>query len=252
MTKIGILMTTYAPASIDGARRLTGGTIALQSWAKYLRADTYTFHLHVADDGTPTLQMYIEELISRWEWAGAHGVHGRPPNPAVAGGVFHSYSIQHQRGVGASLNAGLRTLFGEGIDLILYAVDDWALTQDLDIGHWAKWLKETPGFGCVRLGPPHPYNLGHVEPLTPDFNGWGLVLHPRQNFAISHRPALWHRRMFDALGWWKEDCSALECEADMSQRWVTYDAPGIVLALPHPWQHLDGIELGECQPADRP
>ena len=71
--------------------------------------------------------------------------------------------------------------------------------------------------------------------------GWGLRLE-RYGFAFGHRPALYHRRMIDAYGFFDENCSALECERLYNERFSTTKGPDILLALYTPYEHDDSLE----------
>ena len=132
--------------------------------------------------------------------------------------------------------------------LVLYAVDDWALTADLDLTPWADALMVRPDIGMVRLGPPHPDLTGTVVMLP---EGWALRL-DRHHFANATRPFLAHRRFYDAYGWYDEEQSAYECERLHNLRYAHAPAglPDVVLALPHPWIHVGEAEVGDITPGE--
>jgi hypothetical protein len=230
---VTIVSTTYFPAGIDGATRRIAAQQALESWDRHLNYQG-ELRLHVADDGSPD--------------GNAVGVSRFP----------FMVSRQERRGVGASLNAGFRQAF-ERSPLALYAVDDWEVVEPFDLTLWADLLMEREDIGCVRLGPPHPGTRGSVEmfsleaepPANPERGGWFLRLDP-YGFAFGHRPALYHRRMIDAYGWFEEGVNALECERLYAERYAREslfgDMPQVVLALPHPWRHIDSIELADIEP----
>lgn len=215
---ISIVMTTYI--TVKSRKQAVEKTLA--SWEENLKYEG-TAQLIIADDGS-TLDWQPKKFWSL---------------PILEMG-------QRRHGVGASLNRGFMTAF-KSSPLVLYAVDDWALTEDFDLTPWAEMLLTREDIGMVRTGPPHPGIGGVVEALTPNWQGWALRL-ARKNFAFAHRPALYHQRLIDSYGWFKEDCSALECERDYNERFVTGTGPDIVLALPHPWQHIASIELSAMEP----
>jgi hypothetical protein len=237
---IVILMTTWAPDNAVGRSRARSAQIALSSWAEHLRYPR--LGLHIADDGS-TLPGHVERL---------HEL-------GIALGWEVTTSRQERGGVGASLNAGIAVAARQKA-LALYAVDDWALTADLDLIPWAELLQHwapdvagqlpgLPSVGCVRLGPPHPDQTGRVV-MAP--SGWALLL-DRHHFVAAQRPALWNPQLFDVFNYgpWPENCSALECERIFNERFCDpafVHGPGIVQALPHPWAHVGDAEVGDITP----
>lgn len=223
---ITIVCTTYFPAGMGGLHRQDIARETIRSWWTYLKYDG-ELRLHIADDGSP-----YEQLNAYRYW-----YHNYP-----------TYSRQTRHGVGASLNTGFQKAF-ETSPLVAYFVDDWALTQKFDLTPWAQALMEREDIGMIRLGPPHPSNKGTVEALTTNWQGWAMILE-RYGFAFGHRPALYHKRMIDWYGWFQEDCNALECERLYAVNFNTMRGPSIALALPHPWQHTDSVELAYMEPRD--
>lgn len=231
---VTIVMTVYFPDGADGIRRINTAVETVTSWQANLVYDG-PLHLHVADDGsTLCTERSVRKLLhSKHVW-----------------NQSFSFSQQERHGVGASLNAGFDAAFWHS-PYVLYAVDDWSLLYPFSIDPWVRLLEEREDVGMVRLGPPHPGTKGTVEAFTEDWQGWGLRLDPYEGFAFSHRPALYHKRFIDAYGWFDEDQSALECERLYLQRInsrLSPKGPDIVLALPHPWMHLDSVELAYLDP----
>ena len=216
---ITIVMTTFFLPGERGVLRRISANRTLRSWGAYLDYQNKV-NLHIADDGSDF------PLASNWL------------------GVTHS--VQYRQGVGASLNKGFAKAF-ETSPLVLYAVDDWALTQDFDLTPWVEMLLQREDIGMVRLGPPHPNLTGRVEMLSGNWEGWGLVL-DRQGFAFGTRPALFHKRFIDAYGWFAENTSAVEVERIYNESFCTTPGPNIVLALPHPWEHIGPESLSDLEP----
>ncbi len=213
-----IVMTTWLTSKI----RKSVAEKTLVTWHEYLEYEG-ELRLHIADDGS-TLKWKPETF-----WDGTI-----------------TYSRQERQGVGASLNAGFKVAF-ETSPIVLYAVDDWSLIEPFDLTPWVKLLVEREDVGMVRLGPPHPYTKGTVEIFTDDWQGWGLRL-DKTGFAFGHRPALYHQRLIQHYGWFAENASALECERLYAENFCKTTGPDIVLALQHPWQHLESIELSSVEP----
>jgi len=226
MIPITQLITTYFPAGEDEQKRTDAFKVAFGSWHdNYLRYARDMYY-HIADDGSKCFEN-IKEWVSYW--------------------TDHvTYTQQHRQGVGASLNAGLSKAF-ETSPIVLYAVDDWELTQYFDITPWVKLLLDNEDVGMVRLGPPHPHLTGRIECFTEDWQGWGLRL-DKHGYAFAQRPFLLHKRFIDAYGPFPENCSAMDCEYLYNDRVCNNKGPDIVLALPHPWNHIYGIDLSNVRP----
>lgn len=234
---ISIVATTYAPDGEEGRMRSLAWATALASWQENLIYDD-TINLIVADDGSndwaESLQMIATKLWTR--------------------GVI-TWTKETAKGVGGSLNRGFQHAYAF-TDVLLYAVDDWSLLHDFDINPWVQLLNEREDVGVVRLGPPHPGNILDVRPYTANWQGWvGRIMEGSSSgIIVSERPALWHKRMYEAFGRFKEDCTALECEADYDRRfhqlWHLHRLD-VVLALPHPWMHLNPSEMSNRDPKDR-
>lgn len=223
---ITCVMTTYIPAGDDGDHRILVEDAALQSWADNLKYRG-KINLHIADDGS------VKE-----------GVH--IPNRWMRNLDSLSYSSQHRKGVGASLNAGFRKAF-ETSPLVMYLADDWSVIEPLDLTPWAQLLMEREDTGMVRLGPIHSGVTGTAEASTSNWQGWSLRM-DRHHFAFAHRPALIHSRMIDHYGWFEENCSALETERLYSVKFNEGSGPDIVYALPHKFQHLESFSLSAMEP----
>lgn len=230
---ITIVMSTFFPDPYEeGKKRIDVAVAARESWDEYLHYDGELI-LHVADDGSRFGSTKLYEPFR---------------------GHSTTQTRQTRHGVGASLNAGFEVGFKRS-PVVAYFVDDWALTQPFDLTPGVDILLTKQTVGMVRLGPPHPGNTGRIFPMSELWQGWAMLL-DFQGFAFAHRPALYHKRLIDYYGPFKEDCSALECEAHYSDRVNTMAsfvppgaAPEIVLALPHPFMHQDSIELAYLDPS---
>ncbi|MDZ4246457.1 MAG: hypothetical protein U1D67_04975, partial [Dehalococcoidia bacterium] len=148
-----------------------------------------------------------------------------------------------RKGVGASLNRGFKRAF-QTSPLAMYMVDDWMLNEYYDLDPWVKLIEEHEDIGMIRLGPPHP---GLTGKIVHDDNRWYMRL-DRHDYVYGMRPALYHKRFFDAYGWFKEGVSAVECEQDYNVRFCDSRGPDIIYALPTPWEHIRTLDLGELQP----
>lgn len=230
-----IVMTVYFPRGKDGIKRRVVDRMTLRSWKKFLVYNG-TIEIIAVNDGYAVENEEDREIFSKFA-----------EDATSIWGDAISFCHHERNGVGGSLNMGFDLVFQHFSPIALYAVDDWALTQPFDITPWVQLLVEREDVGMVRLGPPHPGTTGWIGAYTDNWQGWAMRL-DRQGFSFGHRPALYHKRMIDSYGWFKEDCSALECEKDYVERFCQMRGPDIVLALPHPWQHIDSVELAYLDP----
>lgn len=231
------VMTTYFEQGEAGLKRARCAMDTAVSWAEHASID----RVIVADDASDPDNYAF--FVGGMEALFGNGLMLLPsPEP---------------HGVGGSLNRGMKAAFTTD-DICLYAVDDWQMLYDYHLDPWVDIFKTEDDIGCIRLGPPHPGLRGVVRHLQGDQRPWLLEL-AQYGYAVAQRPALWHKRFFDRVGWWREDCSALECERELADRWAITDAlsdalngtPTIALALPHPWYHVNPSELSAVDPRGR-
>lgn len=150
-------------------------------------------------------------------------------------------------GIGGSLNRTLREITTPAI---MYTTDDWLLTDWLNV-HQALQLIEK-GYDFVRLGPIHPNLLCRTR-----FNvelGWWLDIDAANGgFAFATRPFVASRKLFDAIGPFKEGVDAYETEHDYSERVCDYSIrkrPILCAQIGHislsgPWEHIGEYEVGD-------
>lgn len=227
--EITIVMTTWLP---PGQEKIRAEAFfkALQSWEMNLIHDA-DIHLHVSDDGTNT-EIFHQLITKNLKWDRGH------------------YTVSHQQrhGVGASLNRGLKQAFKVS-NIAMHAVDDWELLVPLDLRPWVDFM-EDPNYdvGMLRFYA-HPDLTGTFRFIPP--HGWAVAL-DRHHYVFSFRPCLWHKRFFDALDYFREDVSAIECEQDFNKRLTNYppavEGERVWLALPEIWKHLDPNELSSVKP----
>jgi len=225
LPSIKIVSTTWLPEGAEGEVRLKGLSEVVESWDHYLQYEG-DISLHISDDGSTG---YLADELR---------------NVASMIPFRTSLSRQERHGVGASLNAGIRQVLQED-SLMLYLVDDWELLNAFDLTPWAKLLEEDESIGMVRLGLPHPWLTGQI--IHHPACDWYMRL-DRHHFAFAHRPALYHKRFFDAYGMFDEDINAYECERLYNERFCQAGGPDIALALPHPWRHIESVELAGVIP----
>lgn len=221
MMPLSLLATVYFPPGEEGELRRLGFEEALRTWDCNLRYDG-EICLFVVNDG--------------------------PPLPRWSGWGRQQLALGHERnGVGASWNQGLPVAF-EVSPLLLNIDDDWLLIEPYDLTPWARMLVDDEAIGCVHLSAPYPGTGGTIEPRQ---HGWVVML-DRHNLAAGLRAALYHRRYFDAYGWFDEGLSAWETERLFNDRFCQSTGPESVLALPFPWAEAIGaaVEMGQRSPKE--
>lgn len=230
---ITVVMTTWAPAGPEGYERSMVAKAAVQSWSTRLAYDG-ALNLHIADDGSD-LMGYPEMVADVALGPVAH--------------IWETVTVSRgpRVGVGASLNRGCREAFGRG-NLVLYAVDDWLPIDTVYLTIWAEELEQREDVAAVRLFP-HVSTRGVVETLPgQDQRGHWLRLDRHAGYAFGHRPALYHRRMFERYGEFAEGVNAYDCERLYNEKIRGTPGPDVVLALPANWHHVGGTEFAGITP----
>lgn len=226
MTDITIVATIWLPPGKE-FERAQEFVRASRSWQQHLKFDG-NIHLHIADDGSQDDENFnIVRYIGNSWGLGEVG-----------------WSKQERHGVGASLNTGLKQSFKYS-PIVLHAVDDWEILQDLDLNKWVEFM-EDPDYnvGMLRFFG-HPDLTGTVKHIPP--YGWAINL-DHHHYVFATRPCLWHKRLFDSLGYFKEDVSAIEVEQDFNKR-VIERKSNIWMAIPELWRHIGAESYSELVPS---
>lgn len=247
-----IMMSTWCPPGEAGVLRRAVAMRAAQSWFYYLRSPN-PLHLHVADDGSPVDTRAGEPIhvTALREMAERYG----------AG--FSTTRVE-RRGIGASMNAGIRAARALGEPAaFLYAVDDWVLDEPFDLGPSLRLMAQ--GAVYVRIGMTHP-NLGGSVRRQIDEGGELWVLHydwSLGGYVFSDRPSLRAPALYDAVGPYAEGGTVLQMEADFNQRCSARFAQGALTGggalagafvhapnatLRGPFTHIESVELAEDLP----
>ncbi len=225
-----LVMTTYATDTDEGRVRRDEAAATLQSWVANLFYDG-PLRLHIADDGSD-LPGYPQDLRLVW---------------GVAAQIeLVSFSRQERRGVGASLNAGMRETYLRG-PVWFYGVDDWVMTQPVDLTPWVRLLLEDREYGIVRLFP-HPNLRGTIAHRQGHEVEHVLRL-DRYSYAFATRPMLVHQRFTGYYGDFAEGVSAYDVEDQMRDRFnADPNGPDIALALPTWFRHESSVEQAGIVP----
>lgn len=190
---------------------------------------------------------YLTPPPSRVYWADDHS-----PEPPTNMSVWEERVPTESLGVGSSLNAGMRKAREDGHRVALYAVDDWEARVRMDISEPLRFMREDHSVAAIRLAPPHPGLTGTVR-HTP--YGWYLEI-DNHHYVVSHRPTLWNIQAVERLGWWPENCSAVDCERQMNERWRDADlwmrqSLRMLYWLPMLFEPMESASLSELDPTKR-
>lgn len=216
MKDITIVATTWLPPGQE-MQRWHDFKKAYVSWYENLKYDG-NIHLHIADDGTEEPWWDSLQKAILWDKGNL------------------TFSQQQRHGVGASLNAGLNKAF-ETSPIVLHAVDDWELLQPLDLNTWVNFIEDNNYVVDVVRFFGHPDLTGTIKHIPP--HGWAVKL-DNHHYAFATRPCLWKKSMFDFLGYFKEDVSAIEVEQDFNFK-AMQNGMNIWMAIPELWRHI-GVE----------
>lgn len=234
MRPLTVVMTTWAPNDETGQARRSYAELAMASWIANLSYDG-ELRIHVADDGSD-LPWFPESLAEVYTDA-------IPRVPQQWAPALSLGAPTKRRGLGGSLNAGFAAAF-QVSPIVAYFADDWSLTAPFDLTPWATLMESHDDIGVVRFLP-HPDLTGTVMHLGE--LGWALRL-DRHHFVCGVRPALYHER-FAAYGPFEELVNVFECEQSHNNRFCgATEGPDIVLALPHPWEHIGHVEVNAVLP----
>lgn len=219
LPEINLVVPVYLPPGQDGQLREQGCVEAAQSWSKRLMYQGVLKLYIIADDC---------QMKGQLPWS------------------TNCLEFRQERaGLGGCLNKGLKLAF-EFSPLALHLVDDMTLLRAYDLTPWAMMLMEDETIGAVRLSSPYPGCTGTIEPRK---YGWVVRLN-KHNLAGGLRPSLYHKRFFDAYGWFEEGQTSHETERIFNEKFCQTEGPDSVLALPVPWGESVGakIMLGQVAP----
>lgn len=148
-------------------------------------------------------------------------------------------STHSHNGIGSSLNHALKQVD----DLWLYTVDDWVLTDILDIDNAIGLLRS--GYDYVRLGPIHP-NLECVTRFQVGIGYW-LDLCNTGGYAFATRPFLATKAFYEKIGPFLEGANSYVTEQDYALRCARKPALKMAsIALGGDWEPIgDDYPVGK-------
>ena len=116
-------------------------------------------------------------------------------------------------GLGASMNNALKYAWTNG-DIILTMEDDWILQKELDLTYYAKILREDENVSLIRL-----CYIDQRHILEPYNENLDSVRQSTNNFIFNNQCGLRHKRIYDFLGYNKENCNGDDQEKYIRDRY---------------------------------
>ena len=116
-------------------------------------------------------------------------------------------------GLGASMNNALKYAWTNS-DIVLTVEDDWILQRELDLTYYVKILEEDKNTSLIRLS-----YLDQRHELDPYNEFLDSVRKSTNNFIFNNQCCLRHKRIYDFLGYNKENCSGDEQEQYIRDRY---------------------------------
>ena len=151
----------------------------------------------------------------------------------------------NRTGLGASLNRAIEHMRERKVDWHFYAHDDWLATETVSLDGPIELLFSR-GYGCVRLGPPHPNVRGEFRLSA---HGWYLDCDTGHGgFVYGQRPAIYRNEvMWDIMPPFASYLSPLEVERIYNDQWCEKNIPTAYWIGPTAWTPLNGPdeELGD-------
>jgi coenzyme F420-reducing hydrogenase beta subunit len=119
-------------------------------------------------------------------------------------------------GLGASLNNGLYNSF-ERSDIVLTTEDDWLLVKELNMDLYVKTIIENKEIGGIRLAT-SSYNGRELKDFDSSFYKFiynsSIKILNNNYWIFNNQVMLRHKRVYDKLGYYKENCHADEQERE--------------------------------------
>lgn len=132
-------------------------------------------------------------------------------------------------GLGASLNNGLKAAFNVG-QIVLTTEDDWLLVKKLNLDQYVATLKNDNIAG-IRLATTSCENS--LEKSEYD-DYWKIKKDNGRQYIFNNQVMLRHKRIYDLIGYNKENCSADEQESDMCKRFNAFTNFGSSMQVLYP------------------
>lgn len=131
---------------------------------------------------------------------------------------------ENRYGLGASLNNGLYNSF-ERSDIVLTTEDDWLLVKELNMDLYVKTITENKEIGGIRLATTS-YNGRELADFDLSFYKFiynsSIKILNNNYWIFNNQVMLRHKRVYDKLGYYKENCHADEQERTFNKIFNEY------------------------------
>lgn len=141
---------------------------------------------------------HVDKLVEQFKKNGINEVHVEKTN-------------NERYGLGASLNNGLRYAWTNS-DIVLTTEDDWILEKELKLAHYVDIVNKSTDIAGIRLATMN-YAIANKRS---GHNGFYIVESDGKNktSVFNNQVMLRHKRTYDNIGYYKENCSGDVSEID--------------------------------------
>lgn len=183
---VTVLMTTHNRTNVACA--------VIDSLVKYLKYPKLKWC--ISDDRSD--EGHVEKLVEQFKKNGINEVHVEKTN-------------KERYGLGASLNNGLKYAWTNS-DIVLTTEDDWILEKELKLAHYVDIINKNNDIGGIRLATMN-YAIankrsGHKGFYIVESDG------KYKTSVFNNQVMLRHKRTYDKIGYYKENCSGDVSEID--------------------------------------
>ena len=210
----------YVAVIITTHNRTDTALTTIDSLVKHIKYDKLVWIL--ADDRSD--ENHIDSLLHKFKDLGIE-------DPVV------TRTNKEHWGLGASLNNALREAF-KLADIVLTTEDDWYLQYDLDLKEFVDVLKDNRDVAAIRLGTTHLVSQYLVPWHDARFSSYSMCSYladkDRGAYILNNQVAIRHRRLYDSLGFYKENAPADAVENDLNKRYESN--PKLCVLWPNKYQ----------------
>lgn len=144
-------------------------------------------------------------------------------------------STKNRTGLGASLNRGLKWAFKKS-DFVLTTEDDWLLVKELDMNDKVKTIMNYNIAGIRLATTSAPNSLKET-----DVPGYSYIIKDSiKQYIFNNQVMLRHKRIFDKIGYMKENCEPSEQEKDIVTKYNEFTNFGETMSVLYP-NEMDSI-----------
>ncbi len=140
---------------------------------------------------------HVDKLVEQFKKNGINEVHVEKTN-------------KERYGLGASLNNGLKYAWTNS-DIVLTTEDDWILEKPLNITQHVKIIESDKSIAAIRLA-----TLNYAAERKCIYDNFVEVYSNGKLYSVfNNQVALRHKRIYDKLSYYKDNCSSDQSEQSM-------------------------------------